>query len=413
MMFNIFKKKKTSEEVTAEDAVFMNDVKESLLAQKTPGSKIILQLIALLVVIGFVWAKYSKVEEITQGDAKIIAKSREQVIQSLEGGILSRMEVKEGDTVVKGQVLVQLDPTRSDSNYKETLSKVDGLKAAIERLSAEAYNKPLVFSPSITDEEIIQNETDAYNSRKKDLQASVDALEHSYNLTMKEINLAAPLVKRGLMSEVELLRTRRQATDLRSQIVERQNKFRADANSQLSSMQLELSQAEESLVGKKDVLTRTIIRAPTRGTIKDINFNTVGGVIQPGEHILSLIPLADQLLVEAKIRPADVAFLRPGLEATVKITAYDFSIYGGLHGKIQQISPDTLTDKDKEATGKPDSTYYKVMILTDDSNLHAGNKKLPIIPGMVARVEIKTGEKTILDYILKPILKVKEAFRER
>ena len=415
-MLNLKKLKNSrakQEAITVEDAEFMNDVKESLLAQKTPGSKIILQLIGVLVICGFIWAKYSKVEEITQGEAKIIARSREQVIQSLEGGILAKMEVKEGDVVEKGDVLLQLDPTRSDSSYKETLSKVNGLRATTDRLKAEASNTPLVFEPSVQDPEVIRRETDAYNSRKKDLQSSVNALRRSYELTMKEVNLSAPLVAKGLMSEVELLRTRRQATDLLSQIVEKENKFRADANSQLTSLQLELSQAEENLIGKKDVLSRTIIRAPVRGTIKDIHFNTVGGVIQPGEHILSLVPLEDQLLVEAKIKPADVAFLHPGLPATVKITAYDYSIYGGLHGKVQQISPDTLQDKEKQAGGKPDDTYYQVMVLTDSSALHAKGKNLPIIPGMVARVEIKTGEKTILDYLLKPILKVKEAFRER
>jgi adhesin transport system membrane fusion protein len=230
---------------------------------------------------------------------------------------------------------------------------------------------------------------------------------------MREINLATPLVTQGLMSEVELLRTRRQATDLKSQIVERESKFRADANSQLANLQLELSQAQETLIGRKDVLTRTTIKAPVRGTIKDIRFNTQGGVIQPGEHIMTIIPLEDQLLVEAKVKPSDVAFLHPGLPATVKITAYDFSIYGGLKGTVQQISPDTMKDEEKQARGRPDDTYYKVMILTDSSSLHVKDKTLPIIPGMVAHVEIKTGEKTILDYLLKPIYKAREAFRER
>lgn len=406
-------KLKQQEVLSAEDAAFMEDVRESLLAQKTPKSKLVLQLIVALFVIACVWAHFARVEEITQGEAKIVSKSREQVIQSLEGGILSDLEVTEGQIVEKDQVLLKLDPTRSDSNYKETLSKVIGLQAAVDRLTAEAYNKPLVFSPLVNDKNVIQNETDAYNTRRHDLEQGIAALQRSYQLTMREINLASPLVQQGLMSEVELLRTRRQATDLKSQIVEKENKFRADANTQLSNLQLELSQARETLIGRKDVLTRTTIKAPVRGTIKDIKFTTRGGVIQPGEHIMNIVPLEDQLLVEAKIKPSDVAFLHPGLRATVKITAYDFSIYGGLKGTVQKISPGTLKDEEKQAKGRPDDTYYKVMVLTDSSSLKAKDKVLPIIPGMIATVEIKTGEKTIQDYILKPIYKAREAFRER
>jgi adhesin transport system membrane fusion protein len=408
----MFKKNKKGM-ISPADGAFMDDVRESLLAQKTPGSLVILYVIGLIFISALVWAHFARVEEITQGEAKIISKSREQVIQSLEGGILNQMMVHEGEIVEKDQVLLQLDPTRSSSNYKETLSKVDGLRASVNRLTAEAYNKPLVFDKSLNDKSVIRQETEAYNSRKHDLDQSIIALTHSYNLTMKEVSLAAPLVKQGLMSEVELLRTRRQATDLKSQIVEKENRFRADANSQLVSQQLELSQAVETLIGRKDVLTRTVIRAPVRGTIKDIKFNTRGGVIQPGEHIMNIVPLEDQLLVEAKVKPSDVAFLHPGLPATVKITAYDFSIYGGLKGTVQQISPGTIKDEDKQSKGKQDDTYYQVMVLTDSSSLTANNKHLPIIPGMIAKVEIKTGEKTILDYLLKPIFKAREAFRER
>ncbi len=176
---------------------------------------------------------------------------------------------------------------------------------------------------------------------------------------------------------------------------------------------MELSQTSENLVGRADVVERTTITAPVRGTVKNVRVNTVGGVIQPGEHILEIVPLEDQLLVEGKIRPSDVAFLRPGLPATVKITAYDYGIYGGLSGKVELISPDTLKDEEKGGSGRPDSTYYRVTVLTDRSALEAGGKELPIIPGMIASVEIRTGEKTVLEYLLKPVLKAREAFRER
>jgi adhesin transport system membrane fusion protein len=396
------------------DLAYMNDVQESLLVQTTPGSKLVLHLIAAVLIGGLVWASFARVEEITLGEAKIISKSREQVIQSLEGGILAEMEVREGDVVEKGQVLLKIDPTRAQASYRETLSKVIGLKASITRLRAEAYQQPLVFDEMVqTDQAVVQQEVQAYKARKNALNESIGSLEASYALSMREIKLAEPLAAKGLMSEVEILRMRRQANDIKSQIVERTNRYQAEANSELAKFELELSQTSENLVGRADVVERTTITAPVRGTIKNIRVNTRGGVIQPGEHILEIIPLEDQLLVEGKIRPADVAFLRPGLPATVKITAYDYGIFGGLKGHVQHISPDTLKDDQKAATGRPDDTYYRVLILTDSSTLDARGRSLPIIPGMVASVEIRTGEKTILDYLLKPVLKAREAFRER
>lgn len=396
------------------DAAYMNDIQESLLTQTTPGSKLILNLIAVVLMGGLVWAYFARVEEITLGEAKIISKSREQVIQSLEGGILAEMNVREGDVVEKGQVLLKIDPTRAQASYREALSKVIGLKASITRLRAEAYQQPLEFDEMVkTDKAVVQQEIQAYNARKSALNESVSALERSYALSMREIQLAEPLAAKGLMSEVEILRMRRQANEVKSQIVERTNRYQAEANSELAKFELELSQTSENLVGRADVVERTTVTAPVRGTVKNVRVNTRGGVIQPGEHILEIVPLEDQLLVEGKIRPADVAFLRPGLPATVKITAYDYSIYGGLKGQVEHISPDTLKDDQKAAAGRPDDTYYRVLVLTDRSFLEAGGKSLPIIPGMVASVEIRTGEKTILDYLLKPVLKAREAFRER
>ncbi|MBK5415447.1 HlyD family type I secretion periplasmic adaptor subunit [Pseudomonas sp. TH31] len=396
------------------DAAYMNDIQESLLNQTTPGSRLVLNLIAVVLIGGLVWAYFARVEEITLGEAKIISKSREQVIQSLEGGILAEMNVREGDVVEKDQVLLKIDPTRAQASYRETLSKVIGLKASITRLRAEAYQQPLEFDDMVkTDMAVVQQEIQAYNARKSALNESVGGLERSYVLSMREIQLAEPLAAKGLMSEVEILRMRRQANEIKSQMVERINRYQAEANSELAKFELELSQTSENLVGRADVVERTTVTAPVRGTVKNVRVNTRGGVIQPGEHILEIVPLEDQLLVEGKIRPADVAFLRPGLPATVKITAYDYAIYGGLKGQVEHISPDTLKDDQKAAAGRPDDTYYRVLVLTERSSLEAGDKSLPIIPGMVASVEIRTGEKTILDYLLKPVLKAREAFRER
>ncbi|MGM3276028.1 HlyD family type I secretion periplasmic adaptor subunit [Ralstonia sp. 24A2] len=400
--------------LTPGDAEFMNDVQESLLTQSTPGSMLVLYLIGAIIICGVTWAKFARVEEVTHGDGTIISKSREQVIQSLEGGILEQLDVREGDVVKKGQVLAKIDPTRAETSYREAWSKQIGLKATIARLRAEAYSQPLVFPDDVkTVKAVVQQETLAYNARRRALDDTVAALEKSYALSQKEIGLAEPLAARGLVSEVELLRMRRQANELRSQIVDRRNRFQADANSELTKLELELAQTSETVVGRADVLQRTTVVAPVYGTVKNIRVNTIGGVIQPGEHIMEIVPLEDQLLVEARIKPSDVAFLHPGQPAMVKVTAYDFGIYGGLKGKVEHISPDTLKDDQKAASGRPDATYYRVLVLTDSSALHAGGKTLPILPGMVSTVDIRTGEKTILDYLLKPIFKAREAFRER
>jgi adhesin transport system membrane fusion protein len=411
-MFSLFKRKP---KLSAADADFMNDIQSSLLTQRTPGSRLVLWVVLAVLVGGVTWAHFARVEEITKGEAKIISKSREQIIQSLEGGILAEMNVREGEEVERGQVLLKIDPTRAQASYREALNKVVGLKATIARLRAEAYGQPLSFDDEQVrkDQSVIDQETKAYQARKRALDDSVNALQRSYELSMREIRLAEPLAARGLLSEVELLRMRRQANEIQAQIVERRNRYQADANSELNKLELELSQTSENLIGRADVMERTTINAPVRGTVKNIRFNTIGGVIQPGEHILEIVPLEDQLLVEAKIRPSDVAFLHPGLPATVKVTAYDYAIYGGLKGHVEFISPDTLKDDAKAAAGRPDDTYYRVMVLTETSTLNAGGKALPIIPGMVASVEIRTGEKTILDYLLKPVMKAREAFRER
>ncbi|WP_186147015.1 HlyD family type I secretion periplasmic adaptor subunit [Burkholderia gladioli] len=392
---------------------YMSDMRVALLTQSSPGSKLMLHVLATLLVAFLIWARFARVEEITQGEATVISRSREQVIQSLEGGILEEMNVREGDIVRKGQMLLKIDPTRAQTSYREAYSKAVGLKATLARLRAEAFSQPLVFPPEVRGEtEVVQMETKAYNSRRHALDESIAALERSYALQQKEIELAEPLAAKGLMSDVELLRMKRTANELKSQMVERRNRYQADANSELTKLELELAQTNESLVGRRDVLSRTSVVAPVYGTVKNVRVNTIGGVIQPGEHILEIVPLEDQLLVEGKIKPSDVAFLRPGQPAMVKITAYDFGIYGGLKGKVSYISPDTLNDDAKAAAGK-DATFYRVQVLTDRAYLEAGGKQLPIMPGMIARVEIRTGEKTILDFLLKPIFKAQEAFRER
>lgn len=326
--------------VQSGDLPYMRDLQEALIEQKTPFSMIMLYLIAAVLVVAIVWAKFAWVEEVTLGEGRIIPASREQVIQSLEGGILEELNVHEGDIVEKGQVLLKIDPTRVGAVYREGVSKVIGLKASIARLRAEAYGTPLEFPADVKAvPSVVKDETQAYNARKQTLDESVNTLRTSLQLAQSEINLSEPLMKKGLMSEVELLRMRHQANEFSLQIAERQNRFRSEANADLTKFESELAQTIENVAAREDVMNRTTIVAPVRGTVNNIRVTTVGGVIQQGAEIMAIIPLEDQLLVEAKIKPSDVAFLHPGLRATVKITAYDYLFMVGLAARWNISAP--------------------------------------------------------------------------
>lgn len=391
---------------------FVSDLQQALLARRVVAPMAILLLLALMLVAGLAWSALAPVEEITQAGAKVIPKSREQVIQSLEGGLLAELKVNEGDVVEPGQMLLRIDPTRAGALYRESHAKLLALSAMVARLHAEAHGGPLLFPAEVrAHAAIVAQETKSYQARRAALEDALSAIAHSRALAMREIALSEPLVARGLMSELELLRMKRQANDLRSQGVERRQRFQAEASAELGRTRLELSQTREGLVGRADVMERTAVQAPVRGVVKNIRVSTIGGVIQPGERIMEIVPLEDQLFVEARVRPSDVAFLRPGLPAVVKVSAYDFSIYGGLKGTVQLISPDTL--RDERRAGCSDESYYRVVVQTDSNSLQAAGQRLPIIAGMTATVEIRTGEKTILSYLLKPVFKAREAFRER
>ncbi len=364
------------------------------------------------------WAACFNIEEVTTGSAKIIPSSREQVLQSLEGGILEALLVHEGDTVEKGQILVRIDPTRAEASFRESANRLLALKAQAARLSAEASGKTPVFSDEIRAQpELLLREMDAYQLRKKALDESVAGYERTRQLIQKELSMAKALAARSLLSKTEVLKLERQANDTQSQIIERRNRYRSEANDELSKVEVEMTSLQETAQGRQDTLARTELRSPVRGIVNNIRINTIGGVIQPGAEIMEVTPLDDQLLVETKIKPSDVAFLAPGQQAVVKLSAYDYSIYGGLSGIVQNISPGALKDEDakspRKATGG-EETYYRVMVLTESNTLtKQGSRELRVIPGMTATVDIRTGEKSLLQYLLRPLLRVQEAFREK
>jgi adhesin transport system membrane fusion protein len=385
-------------------------MQEALLTERPRGPGWTLVLLLALLAAGLAWAGLSRVEEITQGEGRVVPSSREQIIQSLEGGILQEMRVREGDVVAAGQPLLRIDPTKADSSLKEGVSKRLALQAMAARLAAESRGTPLVFPAEVAlDRSIVKNETQTFVARRRAVEESTGTLRRSRELLSREIAMIEPMVARGLVAEVELLRMRRQANDLELQIDERLNKYRTEAAGELTRVESELAQVTGVLTARQDLVDRTVIRAPLRGTVKNVRVTTIGGVIQPGQDIMEIVPLEDQLLVEARIPPSEVAFLRPGLAAKVKLTAYDYTSYGGLDGRVEFISADTLRDERKPG----EENYYRVPVRTDKSVLVAGVKSLPIIPGMTATVEIRTGEKSVLDYLLKPVLRSREALRER
>jgi adhesin transport system membrane fusion protein len=401
-----------------------------------------LSLAALLVLI--VWAAFAKLDEVTRGEGKVIPSSQNQIMQSLDGGIVSEILVKEGQTVEKGQLLLKIDPTRFVSSLRENRAQYLALLAKSARLTALAEGKEFVPPPEAQKDipEIVEQERQAFLSKRMELDASVgvarqqltqrsqelnevrarrDQASQSYDLTARELDVTRPLIKTGAVSDVEILRLERDVARYRGErdaasaqipriqaaIGEAQRKIQEvelqlknQARSELSDTNAKISALSEGSVGLEDRVRQAEIRAPMRGTVKQLYVHTIGGVVQPGKEIVEVVPTDEALLLEARVLPRDIAFLRPGQPALVKFTAYDFSIYGGLEGTLEHIGADTVVDEKGNA-------FYEVRVRTNHAAI--GDRHLPIIPGMVAEVDILTGKKSILSYLLKPVLRAKAA----
>lgn len=375
-----------------------------------PKSSMVIWIIGLGLLVFFIWAALFKLEEVSTGTGKVIPSSKEQIIQSLEGGILTKLDVKEGDIVEKGTILAQLDPTRFASNVGESQSLLVSSLATSARLRAEVNGTALQFPEIVQkDSQLVREETQLYNTRRKNLEESISDLTTSLTLVQQELRMTEPLVAKGAASEVEVLRLKRQASDLQKQINDTRSQYYVKAREELSKANTDVETQRQIVKGKSDTLNRTVFRAPVRGVVKEIDVMTLGGVIPPNGKIMTIVPLDEQLLIEARISPRDIAFIRPNQQALVKITAYDYAIYGGIHGKVTVISPDTIRDEVKQ-----DQFYYRVYIRTDSDKLrNKQGKTFAITPGMVATVDIRTGQKTVLDYLIKPFNKAREALRER
>lgn len=375
-----------------------------------PRSTSLLWLCALLMAALALWASQSVIAEVSVGDGKVIPSSQDQVIQSLEGGILVKMQVREGDIVEEGQVLAQLDRTRTESAVGESVAKLRSALATVARLTAEVEDTPLKFPPEVrADPELVAATRALYASRQQGLQTTLADLSSAMELIRNELSLTEPLVARGAASAVEVLRLKRQLNELEGRRNGVLNDYRVKAREELAQANAAVEMERSVRRGREDVLSRLTFTAPVRGVVKSIAVTTVGGVIPPNGKLMELIPLDDQLLIEARISPRDIAFIHPGQQAVVKVTAYDYSIYGGLDGKVTVISPDTIQDDVKR-----DVYYYRVYLRTETDTLIGKNGQAhPIVPGMIASVDIRTGERTVAAYLLKPFNKAREALRER
>jgi len=431
---------------------FMSEVDAALYRRGHRWAYVLSLTICLMLAAFLIWAHYAILDEVTRGMGQVIPSQRVQIIQNLEGGILEETLVRENQIVEKGDILVRISNEMAQSTLKDVASQALEHQAAIARLQAEAGGtaEP-VFSEELQTKapNVVRDQMAIYRARMDQLTQEMSILRSQYSQRLQEVNemtirrnqaaqdlklaqeqmaIAKPLMEKNVYPRVDYLsleravsslrgdlqslnvaipRTQQAAQEIKQREAQRMSEFKAKALQEMNQHQVELNSKLHALSAGQDRVKRTDVRSPVRGTVKQVILNTAGGVVKPGEPILEIVPLDDTLLIEANIKPADIAFLHPGQKAMVKITAYDFSIFGGLEGSVEQISADTIENQKGES-------FYKVKLRTKASAIVHRGEKLPIIPGMTASVDILTGKKSVLDYLLKPILKAKEnALRER
>ena len=444
--------KSRKEHIAEQDIAYMSSLSQAALEKPTVKSQMVVWVILLVAVWLIVWSNYAELDKIVRGEGKVVPSSQIQIIQNLEGGIVEELFIRSGDKVTKGQVLIKLDNTQFASSFDESELREAELTAKSQRLAAEAFNTPFVISKEVITDPLIQalydREHQLYLGRQKQLLTTDNILveqseqkklkleepysqqkqlTRSLNLLKKEVSFMKPLVKQGIASQVDLLKLEREENEalsklkgvqfsiprIKSAISEARSKrddaketFSNDAQEQMNEVLAEKEQLTKSKAALQDRVDRTDIKSPVNGTIKQMFVNTIGGVVQPGSDIVEIVPDDDSLVLETKILPADIGFIYPGLKAKVKFTAYDFAIYGGLDGSVVRISADTITDEEG-------NSFYIARIKTDRNHLGTKDNPLYLLPGMTSSVDIIVGKHTVLDYLLKPIIKAKDtALRE-
>ncbi len=366
----------------------------------------------LVVGLFFAWAYYAEIDQITRAQGQIIPSSRTQIIQAPDGGVIEKLLVREGAEVDRGELLVRFDQTKAEASYREAEFKVAGLSATVARLRSEVFGGEPIFKPeTLLFPEFRQNQTDLLRKRRESLESEIRAIERMKVLAQRELDMTKPLLKTGDVSMAEVLRLERLVAEQEGQITNRTNKYQQDSQSELNKMEEDLAGAKESLIQRKNLLDNTELRAPVNGTVKNVRVTTRGGVLRPGDELMQIVPVDDALIVEAKVKPSDVAFLKPDQDVVIKIDAYDYTIYGSLEGKLTYISADTLNEDVKQG----EQAYYRVQVKTESPRFNRRpNENLQLQPGMTATIEIKTGGNTVLKYLLKPVIKtLNESLGER
>ena len=397
--------------LVAPEAETSDDINGDLRSESYYSGAVRLIVISFfLLLAGLIWAWFGVLDEVSTGTGKVIPSSRDQVLSSLEGGILAELNVHEGDRVEAGQIVAKLDPTRSVSSVGESAARYRAALAASARLYAEVNDQPLRFPAELKAfPDLIASETRLYNTRRAQLKDSTAQIQESLGLANRELAITQRLAKTGAASSVEVLRLQRDKSDLELKLTDMRSQYYVQAREDLAKASAEADSLAQTVKGREDTVTRLTLRSPMRGIVKNIKVTTVGGVIPPNGELMNIVPMDDRLLIEARLSPRDIAFIHPGQKALVKISAYDYAIYGGLHGVVESISPDTIQDE-----VKPEIYYYRVFIRTEtDYVQNKAGRRFSISPGMVSTVDIKTGEKTVMDYLVKPFNRAKEALRER
>ena len=424
---------------------FLESLSGAVLHTTPRRNRVVLYFWLVTVALFLLWASIAKVDEIVRSEGKIVPSGENKVLQNLEGGIVEAIMVKEGDTVEKGQVLLKIKNIHSKTELAGYISRYNELKARAARLEAEAKDEPLKFDDKMIKEHpnLVRRERSLYEANMKRLDAQIQTLKkqieqkrdrldeskaklanlrRSYRLIEEEIKMSEPMVKEGVKSKVDFLKLKREAnsikteidtvrgsipriesaiSEIESRIKETKLEFKSASEKEMNEALGEMERLKEKIKAFRDSVERTLVRSPVDGVVKRVFVNTIGGVVKPGMDLVEIVPLDKKLIAEVKVSPKDIAFIYPGQKALLKFTAYDFSIYGGLAGRVVGISPDTVTDR-------KDRTFYIVRIQTDGNFLFSGGKKLKIIPGMVVNADIVTGERTILEYLLKPLIHSKD-----
>lgn len=428
---------------------YATDADWAILEQNPGRPRIFVWSVLGFLLVALVWSALARIDEVAKGEGKVVPSSQNQHIQSLDGGVVSKIDVKEGQVVQKGQLLLNIDNTRFVSSLNENQAQYLALLGKAARLRAISENKPIELPKEVSARapDIARQEMDLYMSKRQELVANVSMArqelsqrtqelnevrakrvqaQQGYELTARELAVTKPLKEAGAVSDVDLLRLQRDVSRYQGErdmaaaqipriqaaiseaghkIQEVELNFRNQASAELSDTMAKINSLSAGSSGLADKVKLSEVRSPVKGEVKRLYVNTLGGVVQPGKDIMEIVPLEDSLLIETRVTPRDIAFLRPGQKATVRFTAYDYTVYGGMEGVVQEIGADTVTDDKGNA-------FYIVKIRTKEGSL--GEKHLPIIPGMVAQVDIMTGKKSILSYLLKPVLRAKaEALTER